>query len=291
MVQFNNLIAVDWSASNQPSPKKPTKDAIWLAEATATAPPTTHYFRTRHACHAYLEQRLIELRDERTLVGWDFSFGYPQGFADALGLTATPAWRAVWDYFSELIEDTADNKSNRFAVGAHLNRQIGAANGPFWGVPAGQASTHLHPKRNFTFPVGQLAERRYVETLHPRMQSAWQLAYTGSVGSQSLLGIPYVRRLRDHETLHDVSRIWPFESLGARAGATILHAEIYPSLLTLPKLDAIPDREQVEGYVQWLQQRQADGTLPALLSKPWGEDQSLHRRVTEEEGWVLGLSH
>ena len=227
------------------------------------------------------------MRHEHTLVGWDFSFGYPRGFTAALGLRATPPWRAVWDYLGERIEDDETNRSNRFLVGARLNRRIGAQNGPFWGVPAGQASAYLHPKRNFTFPVGQLAERRYVETLHPRMQPAWQLAYTGSVGSQSLLGIPYVRRLRDHRALRQVSRVWPFESSGA--DVNILHAEIYPSLLPLPKLDAIPDREQVNGYVDWLQRMQMAGTLPGLLRQPEKLDAALRHSVTEEEGWVLGI--
>ncbi len=291
---FDHFLAIDWSGRNKPSPARPTKDAIWLAEATATGPLHTHYFRTRHACYTYLGQRLLQLRDERVLIGWDFAFGYPKGFAEALRLRDKPAWRAVWDYLTTLIQDRPDNQNNRFWVGAQLNQRIGAPAGPFWGVPAGQVSRHLGPKRDFNYPIFAqkvlLSERRLVDTLHPRMQPAWKLAYTGSVGSQSLLGIPVLRRLRDHPELAEVSRIWPFEIGGGDAGAgKIVHAEIYPSLLPRPGRDPIPDREQVDTYVAWLQARQRAGELENLLERPWGEKAGMHQRVTEHEGWVLGF--
>ena len=294
MPHFTHFVAVDWSASNKPSPAKPTKDAIWLAEATAIGRIHTHYFRTRNTCHNYLERRLLQLRYEHVLVGWDFCFGYPKGFAKALELSQKPAWRATWDYLDSLIHDHPDNSNNRFQVGALLNEQIGAPAGPFWGVPIGQRSLHLGPKRDFTYPLptqqGLLPERRLVETLHPRMQPAWKLAYTGSVGSQTLLGIPVLRRLRDHPQLREVSQVWPFETGGGAAGAReIVHAEIYPSLLPRSQHDSIPDREQVRGYVAWLQKRQGAGELARLLDRPWGSDPGVQRRVTEHEGWVLGL--
>ncbi|WP_420458337.1 hypothetical protein [Neolewinella sp.] len=243
----------------------------------------------------YLEQRLVALRHERLLVGWDFAFGYPEGFAEALELKDKPTWRAVWDHLATLIHDHPDNSNNRFQVGAQLNKRIGAPAGPFWGVPVGQGSRHLGPKRNFDYPVLAqevlLPERRLVDTLHPRMQPAWKLAYTGSVGSQSLLGIPILRRLRDHPELTQVSGIWPFETGGGGAGAKkIVHAEIYPSMLSRPGLDAIPDREQVNTYVAWLQARQRMGELQGLLERPWGNDAAVHRQVTEHEGWILGVN-
>ncbi|THH37609.1 hypothetical protein [Neolewinella litorea] len=296
---FDHFIAIDWSARNSPSPAKPSRDAIWIAEATARGRIRCTYFRTRHACHDYLRQRLIRLRKKRVLVGWDFSFGYPKGLAKALRLKEKPAWRAIWDHISELIQDGPTNENNRFCVGARLNESIMAPSGPFWGVPVGQSGIFLGSKCDFEFPVPTrkcfLEERRFVETLNLRLQPAWKLAYAGSVGSQALLGIPRVRALRDHEQLRGVSRIWPFESLnvsvgGGATGAVILHAEIYPSLLTLPRRKGqILDREQVRSYVAWLQDHQREGTLGQLLDQPWGEKGKIHKRVTEHEGWVLGV--
>ncbi|WP_116128019.1 hypothetical protein [Lewinella sp. IMCC34183] len=297
MPPFDHFIAVDWSARNKPSPAKPTKDAIWIAEATAAGRIRTRYFRTRQACCEYVTKRLVRLRNQRVLVGWDFSFGYPKGFAKALRLKAKPAWRAVWDLLSELIQDGPKNENNRFLVGARLNERIQAPSGPFWGVPVGQSGIFLGSKCDFDFPVptkkGWLRERRLVETHNLRLQPAWKLAYTGSVGSQALLGIPRVRALRDHEKLREVSRIWPFEQpggVGADAGAMILHVEIYPSLLTIPRRKRdILDREQVKTYVAWLQEQQRNGGLTALLDRPWGEDPKVEKRVIGHEGWVLGL--
>ncbi len=294
MIPFDYFFAVDWSARNRPSPVKPSKDAIWVGEASARGRTSTTYFRTRHACAAYLEQKLLRLRRKRVFVGWDFSFGYPKGLAKALHLPDKPAWRAIWDHLSELVEDDANNRNNRFSVGAMLNERILAPSGPFWGVPVGQSGIFLGSKRDFDYPVptrkGPLQERRAVEKLNLRMQPAWKLAYTGSVGSQSLLGIPYVRALRDHEKLRENSHVWPFEEPGADAGAGIVHAEIYPGLLTLPRRSgSILDQEQVRAYVAWLQAHQREDTLTPLLDRPWGPGEKLHKRVTRHEGWVVGL--
>ena len=296
MMPFDHFFAIDWSARNGPSPAKPSANAIWVGEATATGRARTTYFRTRHACHAYLERRLLRLRKQRVLVGWDFNFGYPKGLAKALRLRDKPAWRAVWDFISDRIHDDDRNHNDRFRVGALLNERIQAPSGPFWGVPTGQSGIFLGSKCDFDYPVptkkGFLPERRHVETLNRRLQPAWKLAYAGSVGSQALLGIPRVRALRDHEQLRDVSRVWPFETEDLRrsAGAVIVHAEVYPSLLTVPRRKGrILDRDQVKAYVRWLQEAQAAGTLPGYLERPWGDDAGLHKRVTKHEGWVLGM--
>lgn len=295
MTSFDYFFAIDWSARNRPSPARPSRNAIWVGEASARGRIYTRYFRTRSTCAAYLEEKLLRLPRKRVLVGWDFSFGYPKGLAKALTLTDKPAWRAVWDHISELIQDDEKNGNNRFCVGAMLNERIQAPSGPFWGVPAGQSGIFLGSKRDFDYPVptrkGFLKERRAVERINLRLQPAWKLAYPGSVGSQSLLGIPHVRALRDHEKLREVSHVWPFESSGADAGAAIVHTEIYPSLLTIPlRTQEILDQEQVRAYIAWLQEQQREDKLVTLLDRPWGTDEKLHKRVTGHEGWVLGLS-
>ena len=296
MSPFDYFLAVDWSARNRPSPVKASANAIWVGEATATGRVRTTYFQTRHACHEYLERKLLRLRKQRVLVGWDFNFGYPKGLAKALRLREKPPWRAIWDFIADRIHDDERNHNDRFRVGALLNERIQAPSGPFWGVPTGQSGIFLGSKCDFDYPVptpkGVLAERRYVETLNRRLQPAWKLAYAGSVGSQALLGIPRVRALRDHGKLRETSRVWPFETEDLRrsAGAVVVHAEVYPSLLSVPRQRGrILDREQVKAYVRWLQEAQQSGTLPGYLDRPWGEDARLHKRVTKHEGWVLGM--
>ena len=62
-------------------------------------------------------------RDATTLIGVDFSLGYPAGTAAALGLTGV-GWSAMWQLLVDRIRDDDRNVNNRFAVAAELNRQL-----------------------------------------------------------------------------------------------------------------------------------------------------------------------
>ena len=268
-----------------------------MGEGSGRRSQPPRYFRTRAAAAAYVEERLVTFarRGQRALVGWDFSFGYPKGLTELLRLPGGRPWLRMWKLLSERIRDEPDNRNNRFAVAADLNRLITGGNGPFWGtVGKDRGGVLLRPTKDFSYPIhAKLAERRLVEERAWRMQPAWKLAYTGSVGSQALLGIPYVHRLAHHAELLSTSSIWPFQTNFAgelpASGPLIVHAEIYPSHLPLPKVDDIPDREQVKYYVRWLQQEQRSGRLPGWLAGPAELTEEQRRRAIEYEGWVLGI--
>lgn len=301
-MRFDCFIAIDWSARNAPSPVKPHKDAIWLAEANASKERvTTRYFRTRLDCMDYLTAKLKRQvkKGERTFIGFDLNFGYPQGTAKALRLKKDLPWKNLWKLIHQLVKDDRKNRNNRFSVGAELNRRIKAPLGPFWGVPAGQSGILLGPKKDFNYPIQAkkvvLAEKRIVEQRNHKLQPGWKLAYTGSVGSQALMGIPYLYRLRFLETtLKDHGLVWPFESgFGeeplSETNDLLLYAEIWPSLIERPNKDSIPDREQVKTYVKWLLARQKGGTLGQLFAQPAGLSPEEEIASIREEGWVLGL--
>ncbi len=233
------------------------------------------------------------------LVGWDFSFGYPKGLAKALRIPKRKrAWQRIWHHLDRMIIDCPDNYNNRFTVGAELNRKITVGSGPFWGVPAGQSGIFLGSRKDFSYPVinrrASLPEKRLVEQRVPKMQPAWKLAYTGSVGSQTLLGIPRVLYLSQKvNALAPITRIWPFETDFAErvpeAGPLVVHTEIYPSLLKLPGKDKIVDREQVRTFVKYLQAEQAEKGAKGLLAAPVGLSLKDRKRVLRHEGWVLGV--
>ncbi len=109
-----------------------------------------------------------------------------------------------------LVDDDARNRNNRFGVASELNARMGAAPGPFWGCPPRAASASLTTTKP---PPGPLAEWRTVESVlrerGHRPFSSWQLLGAGAVGSQSLLGIPMVMRLR--ERFGGRLAVWPFE--------------------------------------------------------------------------------
>ena len=121
MPLFDTHIIVDWSARSRPSPRKPTKDAIWWAVARGGAVVRIEYVRTRQAAI----QNLIEFiaaelsAGRRVLAGFDFPFGYPAGVARQLAGRASAF--ALWGWLAARIEDGSDNTNNRYAVATEIN--------------------------------------------------------------------------------------------------------------------------------------------------------------------------
>ena len=216
MAEFDAYLMVDWSANSRP---KSGKDSIWycllhrrngLLETV-----TLENQRTRaEAVHA-IRGHLFRLaqRGLQMLVGFDFPYGFPRGFAAAAGLPTDERWRSAWTYLQERISDESDNRNNRFEVAAGLNRAIRGQFGPFWGCPTSAKRSCLSAKKpKQGNQVTGLPERRITEQLHPSSNPVWKLFTTGSVGSQALLGFPRVANLRFDPDLASVSRIWPFET-------------------------------------------------------------------------------
>jgi hypothetical protein len=334
---FDAYLAVDWSARSMPSPRRPSPDSIWVAEwagsGSRAAPGgiRASYLRTRHACQQYLRDRLLDhvAHGRRVLVGFDFPFGYPRGFAAALGLgdpSAAPArspsgparaqssparerssvpqpWRLIWDELDALVEDGPDNSNNRFEVAAQLNQRCGqppgtAAPGPLWGCPRASAgpslgvTSPLYPYRAGTLSLARL---RWAEQLVRGTQPAWKLMGAGSAGSQCLLGIPVVSRLRSDPRLRDVSRVWPFETgfsqpPGPADGAFVLHAEVWPGIIRDHPVPStmIKDAAQVRAVVSWLRSADGSGGLGKLLGPPLRLAPGAHHDILAEEGWILG---
>ena len=225
---FDTYVIVDWSAASRP---KQGRDSIWICRLgvdgeTVCNPPT------RHAAKGLLADMLARAseRGERVVAGFDFPFGYPAGFAARLGLAGTP-WRAVWDEIAGLLHDNENNMNDRFEVGAKLNQRISGTRFPFWGCPPKKSGEFLGPRHHRGHTSDEpLKERRLIDEWMVGAQPCWKLAYTGSVGSQSLTGIPVVRGLRGDPRWADRARIWPFETgLGLPADAQIVFAEVWPS--------------------------------------------------------------
>src|ERR1051326_2610179 len=131
-VLFDHYVIVDWSAASRP---KTGRDSIWVCHkgphGERVANPAT-----RHLARLLLADIIgaAAERGQRMLLGFDFPFGYPAGFANRLGLKGTP-WRAVWDEVATLAQDNEDNSNDRFELGAALNRRVSGRQFPFWGCP------------------------------------------------------------------------------------------------------------------------------------------------------------
>lgn len=271
---FDRVIVVDWSARSRPSPPRPVADAIWVG-AAGEAPV---YHRTRAAAEAALAEVITAARaaGQRLLVGFDFPFGYPAGFAAAV--TGRAGARALHGWLAANVTDRPDNGNDRFGLAARLNG-LYPAPGPFWGRPATLDLPGLSPTRPKDYAALGLAERREVERAIPRAQPVWKLYTTGSVGSQALLGLPVVHRLAARLG----AAVWPFD--GWR-GAGVVLAEVYPSLLgqglAARDPDGIADRVQVAALSRAFARLGEGDMLARMLDAvPDGD-------ARREEGWILG---
>ena len=293
MPEFDAYLMVDWSANGTP---KTGKDSIWYCvvscvhrdaqETTLSNPPT------RHQAVNEIASLLVSLvsQNRSVLVGFDFPFGYPAGFAARLGLDTAHPWRDIWGELSRLVVDRENNSSNRFEVAAELNRRLSGEPFPFWGIPPSRSIPYLTPGKSQPHSSHDLAEYRATERCVSGPQPVWKLFYPGSVGSQALLGIPWVWQLRNHPSLSRVTRIWPFETglqtLPPRDEWEwlVLLAEIYPSLVS--KGD---DAAQVRALAGHFGMLDGTGQLSSLFAGPSMLPQSARTQVESEEAWILGV--
>lgn len=271
---FDCVIIVDWSAASAPSPSKPSADAIWTCRADARGE-QTQYHRTRAQAEAYLRGQITAAQTQgaRLLIGCDFPFAYPRGFAHAL--TGQADARVVWRFLQGVIADSDSNANNRFDVANDINARFGI--GPFWGRPAGRDAPHLPARKTVDYSALPFAERRAIDRAIPSAQPVWKLYTTGSVGSQALMGLPMISRLSG---LNGVS-VWPFdESL-----TDVVLAEVYPSILAkaVAREVALSGAIKDAVHVQLLAR--------AMLRQPpdvWAQMLALPHPDAREEGWILG---
>jgi len=302
--KFDAHIAIDWSASSVPSSAKPAADAIWLGvRLDGLGEQSEIYFRTRHECVIYLRGLLIDLVSKglRVLVGYDFDFGFPRGFAEALGCTDEEPWRYTWQHLTSRINDQDDNRNNRFEVAGWMNDAVRGDNavGPLWGKPAKlQLSSVSAKSPGFPYVARgniRLRSRRWCELHERKAQPIWKLLGTASVGGQSLVGIPKLNSLRVDHDLSKVSRIWPFETGFSSSvldddSVRVVHIEIWPGLIgsRLNSSLQIKDQAQVRAVVDWFCALEEKGQLPWLFEPPrWLSSEQISD-AESEEGWVVG---
>jgi hypothetical protein len=302
---FDAYIMVDWSAASKPALGA---NSIWIGilmkDARLKLQFKAYNIDTRLKARAFLEEivgRLIK-RGDKVLLGFDFSLGYPAGTADALGLDTVkqPPWAAMHALLASRYKDKPDNNSRpRFAIAAGLNYTISKGPFPFWGAPAADRATTLAATRGDFSADALLAEYRLAELKQRALpgaspKSCWQLYGAGSVGSQSLTGIPHVHAIRQ---AWPTARIWPFEigeggPLTAEMldGVDVVIAEIYPSLVKpAPEKGEVADEAQVRQIARHYADLDEKGRLGSQFSTGKSTSADEIARITREEGWILGV--
>jgi hypothetical protein len=115
----------------------------------------------------------------------------------------------------------------------------------------------------------------------------------GSVGGQTIMGIPAVKRLVDD--LNGKALVWPFQS-GWRAltpadvaDKEAVIAEIYPALVAAkPDPGEAPDRAQVRALCDHFAKLDDAGKLGQAFAPPKRLTPEVMETVEREEGWILG---
>ncbi|MEM9065706.1 MAG: hypothetical protein AAGB51_09490 [Planctomycetota bacterium] len=267
---FEFVITCDWSAAIGRKPN-PCEDRCWIAWGTRDDRSEPMYCPTRLEA----EQRIIELltgpaRGLRSLVGFDFAIGYPTATD---GSHVLPTGRELCAMLAERITDDASGNNNRFQVAQSLNAEIkaktGDSCGPFWGRPRELDLPDLPPTRPSNTSIEKLRPTEVAarKATRSKPKSPWQLTGAGSVGSQSLVGLPVVHRLLMHEGLRQRASLWPFEE-----PSDITISEIYPSLF--------PERSPSYWYRD---ARQVVDARDAILTL------AMPDRPDASEGWIYGL--
>ena len=294
MPLFDAYLMIDWSAAATP---RRGADSIWLGLtrrhrggcrlAMLENPPT------RAAATARLGDILARLlrRGDRVLAGFDFPFGYPTGTAARLGLSGLP-WRHLWQLLDDGLTDATDNRNNRYALAAALNGRMGGEAFPFWGHGARDDIPLLVRRGRRPHGETDIAERRLCDRRLPAAQPVWKLAGVGSVGGQTMTGIPRVWQLRRDPRLAMATQIWPFETgLADDPRAQLLLAEIYPSMVPPLMLSGLPrDAGQVAAIGRHLAILDRANRLAPLFAGDPGLTADQRRGVEREEAWVLGLA-
>lgn len=183
------IIAVDWSGAISGAESK-----IWLAEVDPRSGEVIRLEAGRS--RAALADHLIDdaRRDPDLIVGVDFAFSLPMWFLRLRGLhDATELW------------DLAAIEGERW---------LKECTPPFWGLPG-----KTRPESEEHFRRTDL-EVPAVGSIRPK--SVFQIGGAGAVGTGSIRGFPFLKRLRDHGF-----SIWPLDP----PKPPIL-VEIYPRALT-----------------------------------------------------------
>jgi hypothetical protein len=134
----------------------------------------------------------------------------------------------------------------------------------------------------------RITERRIRNRSIP--QSVWKLNNGVSVGGQTIMGIPYLHRLRygSGELLRNRIKIWPFETgWSIPETPSIVLTEIFPSLLPLQNYGVPRDLDQVLTCVNHAATLDVCGRLAGSFNFPIGLTTEELTQVETEEGWTL----
>ena len=310
MVKFDRFIFADWSSSKG---SNMGENSIWIGSCSRGAMKTVEVVNppTRKEALSHLQKIITDNRNAKTLVGFDFGFGYPHEVYDKN--TIGKDWEALWKRLHKeiLCKECGNEKRNRFKLAQEWNKEHRLC---FWGEPntkKGEQPIGLKKDKVRKIMDG-MGELRITEKCIKRsdVKSQWQLYGKGSVGSQTLLGIPYAYELREYLNGNNIdTKVWPFETdFTKKFKGQVLICEVHfgaiPEVMLCVdkkvklfkkneshrlKNDYPKDRMQVEKMCQFFAKKN-ESDIKQLLEFKWDRFEKNEKdKITKKEGWILGV--
>ena len=287
---------VDWSANSKP---KTGADSIWIGVLKRDVRFQFVFESFNSPTRGEAEARLtvilddLKKRGEKALLGFDFPLGFPRGTGAALKLK-TEDWAGLWAFLAANVVDKKDNTNNRFAVASKMNRLMTDEARPFWGSPPKDVQRWLASTKPPEHGTDVPPVLRHAEVVAKGAKPIWQIFGNGTVGSQAIMGIPAVGRLK--AARGDAFKVWPFET-GYKTltaadldGVEVVATEVYPSMV---KPEPLPgdakDLAQVRALCQHFAKLDEAGKLAAAFGPAKDAAADVVLDAEREEGWILGF--
>jgi hypothetical protein len=228
----------------------------------------------------------------RLIFGQDHQYSFPKSFLEELGLKGT--WRESMrqlffgnvDGFFEIGRHAQEGEAGRFAKA--INEKLGdkgnqiffsRTKGDQYGIPKSDPRGESH-----------CAYRKTEELLKQYKKKPFpfnQIGDNGSVGGQSIVGIPNLIKLLEHPEVGSSVRIWPFDGFEVLIDKSHLCVEVYPTAIR-PESVSQTDFNDAMSCVIWCKEKDQKGQLGSHLS---GETIPQSEKISDFvklEGWVLG---
>lgn len=285
---FDVYIAIDFTGSRN---TRFQRRHIAFAELEGDGSTQVSLGRTREQVTSHLLERLRrhDAQGKRVLCGFDFSYSFPARFWSTLtGLQEK--WPDMIKTMAEgvsglpPISEEPESNARQWAGAANseIALQMGVLAAPFWGPNFSQSKDpRFFQSGRIPFKEFRASEERLLER-HYRPKPIFKIGGHGSVGLQSLCGIPQLFRLRTICSKQNVPlHFWPFDGWTCRNRHVIV--EWYPAMHNTGLKN---DCNDARACVEWAKSHDQAGTLSRYFRPTLSQQE---KGLATFEGWVLGI--
>lgn len=285
MPLFDVYMAVDFTGSKDLGVQR---SSIAFAELERGLAPDVRKRFTRSTVADHLLERITEhnQKGKRVLFGFDFQYSFPKGFWKAL--TGLPeSWTGILEGIAKGVaglpsvreEPVSNAREWADKANERITRRLRTKVGPFWGPHFSPQPTD--PK--FSFSLGTFEKLRTVENRVAGFKPIFQLGGRGTVGLQSLCGLPHLFYLRNNCIQHKIAlHCWPFDGWDPNNSAHFL-VEWYPAIQNQGRKS---HEQDAKACVEWAKAIDEKGQMSKYLLPDLPDNDKAKATV---EGWVLGV--